>query len=180
MISRRDFGVGESLVSMATGKLSENKDKKFAEMLEKMVSVPQWTFRPWRETMDNQLSSWTMYIPGVGSSSEAQELKSFKAILDVMTEAELDAPDKLNGPSREKLARAASKNVDEVVRMIFYYKQSLVLFTWLQLKKKLGEELPRTEAELQKMQEGDVRIRPIAAKIMQPRGKTGRGRRLPF
>jgi signal recognition particle GTPase len=165
---------------MATGKLSENKDKKFSEMLEKMASAPKWTFRPWRETMESQLSSWTMYLPGVGSSTEAQELKNFKSMLDAMTDNELDNPEKINGPARERIARAASRNVDDVARMVYFYKQSLVLFTWLQLKKQKGEQLPSTENELNTMQENDMRVRTIAAKIMQPKGKTGRGRRLPF
>jgi len=173
-------GVGETIMNMATSKLGQNKDEKFAEMLQKMASTPKWTFRPWRETMESQLTSWTMYLPGVGSSAEAQELKGFKAMLDAMTDAELDNPGTISGPSRERIARSASKNVDEVVRMIFFYKQSLVLFTWLQMKKQKGETLPSTEIELHQMQESDLRIRQIAAKVMMPKGKTGRGRKIPF
>ena len=180
LVQRRSFGVGDTIMSMATNKLSENKEVKFAEMLEKMVATPKWTFRPWRDTMQSQLSSWTMYLPGVGSSTEAQELKGFKSMLDAMTDAELDSPEGINGPARERIARAASKSVDDVVRMIFFYKQSLVLFTWLQMKKQKGEPLPTTETEMQQMQESDLRMRQIAAKIMAPKGKTGRGRRLPF
>lgn len=167
-------------MNMATGKLNDNKDKKFAEMLEKMVSTPKWSFRCWRETMQNQLDSWTMYLPGVGSSTEAQELKNFKSMLDAMTEVELDYPEKINRPARERIARATGRSVDDVVRLTYFYKQSLIICTWLQLKKGKGEVLPKTELELQQMQENDVRMRTIAAKIMQPQGKRGRGRGLPF
>lgn len=208
----RHFGVGETMMNMATKGIHANKDKQFGEMLETMVATPKWSFRPWRATMETQLQSWTMYIPGVGTSAEAQELKNFKSMLDAMTDVELDNPEKINGPARERIARAAGRSVDDVVRLVYFFKQSLIICTWLQLKKQKGEEMPKTELELQKMQETDTRMRSIAAKMcvptpsthlipfypmtssppsppssfppfensMQPRGKTGRGRRLPF
>ena len=161
----RHFGVGDTLINMATGRVNANKDKQFGEMLDMMVSTPKWSFRPWRTTMETQLQSWTMYIPGVSSSGEATELKNFKTMLDAMTEAELDNPEKINGPARERIARTTGRSVDDVVRLVYFFKQSLIICTWLQLKKAKGEEMPKTEAELQKMQETDTRMRSIAARV---------------
>ena len=152
-------------MNMATKGIHANKDKQFGEMLETMVATPKWSFRPWRATMETQLQSWTMYIPGVGTSAEAQELKNFKSMLDAMTDVELDNPEKINGPARERIARAAGRTVDDVVRLVYFFKQSLIICTWLQLKKQKGEEMPKTELELQKMQETDTRMRSIAAKM---------------
>ena len=177
----RRLSIADTLLNAATSKLGENKDQKFSDMIDKMISTPKWSFRPWRDTMESQLNSWTMYLPGVGSSTEAKELKNFKVMLDAMTDAELDNPEKINGPSRERIARATGRSVDDIVRLVYFYKQSLIICTWLQMKKEKGEALPKTDVELQTMTQSDTRMRTIASKIMTPRGgKTGRGRRLPF
>jgi signal recognition particle GTPase len=54
--------------------------------------------------------------------------------MDVMTDKELDSPDTINGPIRERISIASSKTVDEVGRMIFAFKNTAVLHAWLQLK----------------------------------------------
>jgi hypothetical protein len=55
-------------------------EKQFANMMEMMVSN-KWTLRPWKNAMESQLGSWSMYIPGVSSSNEVQQLKNFKGKL---------------------------------------------------------------------------------------------------
>lgn len=102
-------------------------------MLEMMTTAPKWTLRPWKVTMENQLNSWSMYIPGVSSSNEVQEMKNFKDMIDAMTDEEVDDPlNKLNGPARERISRSTGRSMDEVTRLIFFYKQSLIVSTWLQ------------------------------------------------
>lgn len=98
-----------------------------------MISVPKWTLRPWKTTMESQLGSWTMYIPGVGSSNEMKEMKSFKDMIDAMTDEEIDHPlEKLNGTARERISRTTGKSTDDVTRLLFFFKQSLIVSTWLQ------------------------------------------------
>ena len=108
-------------------------EKQFTQMLEMMISVPKWTLRPWKTTMESQLGSWTMYIPGVGSSNEMKEMKSFKDMIDAMTDEEIDHPlEKLNGTARERISRSTGKSTDDVTRLLFFFKQSLIVSTWLQ------------------------------------------------
>ena len=38
-------------------------------MLDQMLATPNWSLRPWKATLETQLSSWKMYIPGVGNYS---------------------------------------------------------------------------------------------------------------
>lgn len=67
--------------------------------------------------------------------------------------------------------------------MDFFYKQSLAVATWLQLKKSMKEKLPKTELEMVGMQDRDQRMKTIALKIMKAGGKgksKGRGQRMPF
>ena len=109
------------------------EEKQFTQMLEMMISVPKWTLRPWKTTMESQLGSWTMYIPGVGSSNEMKEMKSFKDMIDAMTDEEIDHPlEKLNGTARERISRTTGKSTDDVTRLLFFFKQSLIVSTWLQ------------------------------------------------
>lgn len=180
-ISVRHFAISDTIIGMAERGMSGNKEKQFREMMELMTSVPKWSLKSWKITMDNQLNSWMMYVPGVSSSDEVKEIKEFTKILDAMTDSQLENPDAIDGPTREKIAAKAGKPVDDITRMLFFYKQSLIICNWLQMKKKAGEALPSNEQELQEMQSSDGRLGVIAKKVMSPRGKkTGRGRRLPF
>lgn len=86
-------------------------------MLDHMLATPNWSLRPWKATLETQLSSWKMYIPGVGkyrikihyivlviitillgSAPEMVEIKNFKTLLDTLKEEELDNPELINGP----------------------------------------------------------------------------------
>ena len=168
-------------MGMAEKGLAGSKEKQFAKMLELMTGTTKWSLKPWKTTMDTQLDSWMMYVPGVSSSDEVQEIKGFKVLLDAMTDAELENPDLIDQSARTRIAAKAGKTPDDVTRMLFFYKQSLIICTWLKTKKKAGEVLPETEQELQEMQASDGRLGTIAKKVMNPKGRrSGRGRRLPF
>lgn len=43
-----------------------------------MAEANSWTFRNWKGLLEQQLSSWMMYIPGVSGSKDAESLKEFK------------------------------------------------------------------------------------------------------
>ena len=55
-------------------------------------------------------------------------------ILDVMTVHEIDNPDSLTGLMKERIYKASGMGPTEVSRLLFVYKQSLVVHTWLQEK----------------------------------------------
>jgi signal recognition particle GTPase len=178
----RNFGISDSIMSFASKKMENKKENQFKDMITTMVKSPKWTLRVWRATMTDQLGSWTMYVPGVSSSEEVKEIKNFKVILDAMTDTELDNYELVNGIVRERLARVSGRPPQEVAKLIFFYKQSLVVSTWLNKKKECKELLPESEFEMQEMQETDIRMRDIARKIMSPKGKvkSGRGKGSPF
>ena len=130
-----------------------------------MSTSKPWTYKIWSDSLKKQLSSWTMYIPGVSSSPEVAHLKVFTAILEKMTEDELNNKSDVNGMARERLAKTSGKTIDEVNKMVFFYKQSLAVATWLQLKVSLKEKIPKTDLEMNEMQEKDHRMRSIATKM---------------
>ncbi|KAJ1397002.1 hypothetical protein B484DRAFT_425105 [Ochromonadaceae sp. CCMP2298] len=134
-------------------------------MLESMLSGTKWSLRPWKKTLEDQLNSWVRFIPGMGDSGELKKLGNFKELLDGFTEAELDNPDLVDSAARERIALKSGKDPAEVTRLMTFYKQSLVVQQWLALKKSLGETLPSSEAELQRMQENDIRLRSIGNKV---------------
>lgn len=55
-------------------------EKRFSSMLATMLSGEKWSLRPWKKTIDDQLGSWIMYVPGMKDSTETKELNSFKGI----------------------------------------------------------------------------------------------------
>jgi hypothetical protein len=179
----RHMGIGDTLTDLVTSKVDSGKEEKFLKMLTMMYSAPKWSLAQWKKTMDDQLDSWTMYMPGVSKSDEVKEVKAFKELLDKMTPAELDNPDLVNGQARLRIAVAAGKPVEDVSRLLFFYRQSLIVCTWLKMKQKAGEPMPTSESELTELQSSDSRMRTIAQKIMNPRGskgRSGRGRKSPF
>ena len=76
---------------------------------------------------------------------------------------------------------ATGLSPEEIARLIQFYKQSLIISTWLKMKKENKEALPKTEKELQDMQNNDRRIQSISMKIMMGNGKRpGRGQKMPY
>ena len=67
--------------------------------------------------------------------------------------------------------------MDEVATMLLYYKQSLIVAKWLQMKKKNNEPLPASDKELVAMQEVDKRVKTISMAVMFPNGMKRTGRR---
>lgn len=161
-ISDTLFGMAKSAVA---GAVDKNKEKQWEVLLSSMTSGNKWTLREWRRIIDSQMNSWTMYVPGVGSSHEVKDLKSFKAMLDCLTEEELDDVNKVNALSRQRVAQSSNRSVDDVNRLIFAFKQSDILATWLTLKKSQGERLPMSEEELLELQGKDQRVKNIAKKM---------------
>lgn len=53
-------------------------EKNFQKMMDSMLANPDWTLRPWKQIMEDQLSSWLMYIPGMSNSKDVAELKGLK------------------------------------------------------------------------------------------------------
>jgi len=122
-----------------------------------------------------------LYIPGMSNTTEVKEIKKLKAMLDTLNDAELDRPEDIDGLAKQRISLQSNQSLDDVNKMIFFFNQSKIMHEWLSLKKSLKERLPTSEAEMQLMQENDMRIRSIANKIGKGKGKkSGRGRGLPF
>jgi signal recognition particle GTPase len=51
-----------------------------------------------------------------------------------MSEAELDNPDLINGAAKERIAASTGQSVEIVAQLLFYYKQTRILSTWLKMR----------------------------------------------
>ena len=67
-------------MGFANNKMEQTKEKQFTEMISLMTSVNQWSLRNWRDSIDKQLNSWMMYIPGLSSSGDVEKVKQFKGL----------------------------------------------------------------------------------------------------
>jgi hypothetical protein len=54
-------------------------------MLDTMVKEEKWTFRLWKGVIEDQLSSWLMYIPGVSGSKDVEDMKGLKGELPLLS-----------------------------------------------------------------------------------------------
>ena len=51
-----------------------------------------------------------------------------------MSVQEIDNPDLLTGPAREKIAKLSGRTIEDLNKLLFVYKQSLIVYIWLQEK----------------------------------------------
>lgn len=51
-----------------------------------------------------------------------------------MSVQEIDNPELLTGIVREKIVKTSGKTVEDLNKLLFVYKQSLIVHTWLQEK----------------------------------------------
>lgn len=172
------LGITDSLLDTFQSKMNTSKENNFKKMIDDMSASSSWDLKKWKATIEEQVNSWTMYVPGVGSSEQASQLKEILKILDAMHSEELAKPLSIKGPQKERIAVSSGVTVERVTHALLMYKQSLVVHEWLKLKKANGEVLPQSEAEMANLQKNDTRLRSITSKIMMPRGhkKKGRGK----
>ena len=180
VLGRRCFGILDKIQDFTTKQMEKSREADTEKMIEYMSESKLWTLKRWRDTFESQLSGWKMYIPGASSSPGIKELKEFKALLDSFKEEELNDITLVTGAVKARVATQAGKPIDEVNKLIFFFRQSLIIANWLKLKKDNNETLPKTMLELQAMQEKDPRLRNVAKEAMEKKYKrSGRGRRSP-
>ena len=69
----RSFGLMETLQATAGSKVNDNREAQFMKMIQLMTTSPKWTLAMWKGTMDEQLNSWMMYIPGMGKQADVEQ-----------------------------------------------------------------------------------------------------------
>jgi signal recognition particle GTPase len=62
------------------------------------------------------------------------ELKALKGMLDAMTDAELEDPELIKAAARDRIAKASGKTTDDVSKLMYSYRQTLIVHAWLHLK----------------------------------------------
>lgn len=77
-IVHRNLGITDKIINFATNTVEQTKEKQFATMVESMISLKDFTMRSYKESLDKQLTSWMMYIPGVSSQADTTQLKQFQ------------------------------------------------------------------------------------------------------
>jgi len=176
LVSTRSFGIMDKIQDFTNKQLEKSREADTEKMIEYMSESKLWTLKRWRDTFESQLSGWRMYIPGASSAPGIKELKEFKTLLDAFKEEELNDISLVTGAVKARVATTAGKPIDDVNKLIFFFRQSLIVANWLKLKKDNNETLPKTMLELQAMQEKDPRIRNVAQEAMQKKHKrSGRG-----
>jgi signal recognition particle GTPase len=151
--------------NFASNKMNESKEKQFQKMIDSMVNAEKWTFRTWKGMLEDQLSSWAMYIPGVGNSKDAEGLKELKVMLDAMTEEELDNPEKVNGIARERIAKTSGKPIEKVRSLVFLHKNTQFYHLVLKMRKAAGDRMPNSPTDMNKLFEEDPRVKPIFQQV---------------
>ena len=55
-------------------------------------------------------------------------------MLDVMNVQEIENPEAFNGATKERTMKASGKTAEDFSRMLYVWKQTLVVYLWLQEK----------------------------------------------
>ncbi len=80
MIRVRSFSITEKVIDFATNRIEKTKEKQFQQMVEAMTQTNDWTLKKWKTIIEQQLSSWLMYIPGFTNQDDISKVKTFKGL----------------------------------------------------------------------------------------------------
>jgi len=56
------------------------------------------------------------------------------AMLDTLSDSELDRPDEIDGLAKQRISLKSNQSLDDVNKMIFFFNQSKIMHEWLSLK----------------------------------------------
>ena len=78
---------------------------------------------------------WDYLPPSVYKSlTSVTFLYLSEEMLDVMNVQEIENPESFTGPTKERIIKASGKTAEDLSRMVYVWKQTLVVYTWLQEK----------------------------------------------
>ncbi|CAM9490554.1 unnamed protein product, partial [Phaeothamnion confervicola] len=123
----------------------------FREQIRKVSEAERFDMTSFEDQLSEGLNSWALKIPLLNSSKEATELKSLKAILAAMTPEEKAHPGRIGPQERQRIATTAQTTVDEVDGVMHKFEQSEVLYRWLKERRRRGQRVPRSEAQMNDM-----------------------------
>ena len=132
--TKRNLGITDKLMEWGNKKIEGNTEETFRKMIDRMTLADKWTLRNWKESFEDQLNSWRMYIPGASSAPGVQEIKDYKNIMEKMTVQELEDFTLINGAAKLRVSKDSGKSVDDVNKLLFHFRQTLIMSTWLKLK----------------------------------------------
>lgn len=50
-------------------------------MLQMMLTTPSWSLKVWKVTIEEQLGSWALYLPGMKNTPEVKDTQSFEGVI---------------------------------------------------------------------------------------------------
>lgn len=144
-MATRILGMGDILTLIE--KASENIEIDSQETMVKRFSDGSFTLKDFAEQLDmidkmGSLNKITRYLPGMNSISTEDmergqlEMKRFRAIISSMTEKERIMPTLLDGSRKQRIAKGAGVNVQDINQLLQRFEQSK---QFVKMFKKMGK-----------------------------------------
>ncbi|MBD3231747.1 signal recognition particle protein [Candidatus Dependentiae bacterium] len=132
-MTTRILGMGDILSLIE--KAEENIDTKEQEVIAKKMMSGGFTLKDFAKQMDmiNSMGSFQKimkYLPGMGGVSDdlveksKDEMKKFRAIISSMNKKEQIMPEILNGSRKQRIAKGAGVQVQDVNQLLQKFEQS--------------------------------------------------------
>ena len=139
-----------------------SREKQFMDMRAVLTQEAVISLKDVRGMLYEHTSSWKSMIPG---ASGVDSMKKHVAIIDKMNKKQLDDPMSIRPSDKIKLAEAAETDVAHVDAILSMYNQFKIISVWLKYKQHKNEELPKSQMEMQEMQQFDKRLQYIAGEL---------------
>jgi signal recognition particle subunit SRP54 len=144
-MATRILGMGDILTLIE--KASESIEIDSQETMVKRFTEGTFSLKDFAEQLDmidkmGSLNKITRYLPGMNSISQEDmergqsEMKRFKAIISSMTEKERIMPTVLDGSRKQRVARGAGVNVQDINQLLQRFEQSK---QFVKMFKKMGK-----------------------------------------
>jgi len=162
-VFRRDMssilgGIKDRVLGVDEG----SRQKQFMDMRAVLTQEQVISLKDIRDMLHDQTSSWKSMIPGAAG---VDSMKKHVAIIDGMSKKQRDDPMSIQPSDKVKLAKATDTDVKHVDAILTMYNQFKILSVWLKYKQHKKEELPKSQMEMQEMQQFDKRLQYIAGEL---------------
>mmetsp|Transcript_179 Transcript_179/g.420 ORF Transcript_179/g.420 Transcript_179/m.420 type:complete len:247 (-) Transcript_179:1112-1852(-) len=139
--------------------IKKQKDQT-ADHILLMANSKVWTIKAFADTIDDSLSGWQKYVPGVGSTSQMKQIKEAQRVVGsirdaVGGDATADDLNKLGRREKLKVSLKADVSLDDLNAFVTQFTFQSLMQQLLRKRKLSGKPIPTEEGEMKAMLQAD-------------------------
>mmetsp|Transcript_15461 Transcript_15461/g.33625 ORF Transcript_15461/g.33625 Transcript_15461/m.33625 type:complete len:248 (+) Transcript_15461:84-827(+) len=143
-------GVFDRIKDKFDSSSEENQKEKYAEQLKRMADSNVWTLGMFADEMNNAMSGWRQYIPGMSKVKQVQQVKQAQKTVNAIKDqlggdATAKTLVKLTKVQKLNVCLEADVDPDELDALIGQFKAMETMHRILRYRKEHGKTIPHDE-----------------------------------